>query len=80
MNKWTMTRTMSRVVHEFEKNGLEVVRFALTEFKGHQLVDVRVFYQDDEGEWRPTKKGVSLSIDLIEDLCEGIRKLQEALQ
>ncbi|MDA2937165.1 transcriptional coactivator p15/PC4 family protein [Acidobacteria bacterium AH-259-A15] len=70
----------SQVVYEFEKNGLEIVRCSLTQFKGHQLLDVRVFYQDDEGEWRPTRKGIALSTDLVDQLVEGVKQLQEALR
>ena len=52
---------MDELVAQFEKNATEVVRISLTEFRGRQLVDVRVYYTDDEGAYRPTRKGISLA-------------------
>ncbi|MDA2924366.1 transcriptional coactivator p15/PC4 family protein [Acidobacteria bacterium AH-259-L09] len=69
----------SKTLHEFEKNGLEIVRCSLTHFKGHQLVDIRVFYEDEDGQWRPTRKGITLSVDLIDELFEGVKKLKGVL-
>lgn len=71
--------TTPQTLHEFQKNANEVLRFSLSKFKSHQLADIRVYYQDDQGEWRPTKKGISLSVDLVEELTEGVRRLQEAI-
>jgi len=45
------------------KNPTEEVRVSLTSYRGHDLVDIRVFFQDEQGEWRPTQTGVSLSVD-----------------
>ena len=67
---------MSKVIHEFNRNSTEKVRFSLNSFKGHEYADLRIFYETDEGEWRPTKKGLTVSIELVEELYEGIRKLR----
>ncbi|MCZ6875177.1 MAG: transcriptional coactivator p15/PC4 family protein [bacterium] len=48
---------MDDVIAQFEKNATEVVRVSLTEFRGHKLIDLRVYYSDDEGQFKPTKKG-----------------------
>src|SRR5215813_13196640 len=54
---------MDELIAQFEKNATEVVRVSLTEYRKRKLVDVRVYYSDDEGQYRPTKKGLSLSLD-----------------
>jgi hypothetical protein len=66
-------------VHSFPKNPLEEVRSSLTVYKGKQYVDLRVYYKGDDGEFRPSKKGVTISLDLFPELEESVRKLKEAI-
>ena len=70
---------MDQVLAQFEKNTTEVVRVSLTEFRGHKLIDLRVYYRDDEGQYRPTKKGVSISVDLYTDFKRAMQALERAL-
>jgi Transcriptional Coactivator p15 (PC4) len=62
------------VAHTVEKNVLEEVQVALSEFKGHPLVDVQTFasFDDRQAEKRATKKGVSLKVERLPDLVEGL--------
>jgi Transcriptional Coactivator p15 (PC4) len=70
---------MDALVARIAKNPTEEVRVSLTSYRGHDLVDIRVFFQDEQGEWRPTKRGVSLSIDSFAELREAVVKAEEML-
>jgi transcriptional coactivator p15 (PC4) len=70
---------MDALVARIAKNPTEEVRLSLTSYRGHDLVDIRVFFQDEQGEWRPTKRGVSLSVDSFAELREAIVKAEEML-
>jgi hypothetical protein len=70
---------MDDVIAQFEKNATEVVRVSLTEFRGHKLIDLRVYYSDDEGQFKPTKKGVSLSVGLYSEFKKAIHSLEKTL-
>jgi hypothetical protein len=70
---------MDDAIAQFEKNATEVVRVSLTEFRGHKLIDLRVYYSDDEGQFKPTKKGVSLSVSLYTELKKSIHSLEKTL-
>lgn len=70
---------MDEVIAQFEKNATEVVRISLTEYRGHKLIDMRVYYSDDEGQYRPTKKGVSLSVNLYTDFKRAMHALEKTL-
>ena len=65
---------------EVVKNSLEIIRFQVTEFRGKRYGDIRVYYRDDNGEWKPTKKGLTLSPELWPEFVDGIRKIGEQLQ
>lgn len=68
----------AQVIASFQKNPLEEVRVSLTVFKRKQYIDLRIYYKGDDGEYHPSRKGLTLSIDLLPDLEEVIRKLKEA--
>lgn len=70
---------MDELIAQFEKNATEVVRVSLTEYRKRKLVDVRVYYSDDEGQYRPTKKGVSLSLDVYPDFKRALAALEKTL-
>ena len=70
---------MDELIEQFEKNATEVVRVSLTEYRGRKLVDIRVYYSDSEGQYRPTKKGVSLSVDVYPDFKRAMLALEKIL-
>ena len=70
---------MDEVIAQFEKNATEVVRVSLSEYRGHKLFDVRVYYSDDEGQYKPTRKGVSLSVNLYTDFKRAMMALEKLL-
>ncbi|MCE5243637.1 MAG: transcriptional coactivator p15/PC4 family protein [Syntrophobacteraceae bacterium] len=69
----------AQLVHSFPKNPLEEIRASLTVYKGKEYVDLRVYYKGDDGEFHPSKKGLTLSLDLFPDLEEAVRKLREEI-
>ncbi len=66
-----------------EKSPDQVIVVQRKEFKGHDLVDVRIFYAADsedemEIEWRPTRKGIAFNIEQLDDVIAGLQKAQGA--
>ena len=61
---------------EIQKNSREVIRIGESEYEGHKFVDCRIYY-DDSGEWRPTKKGISFSHKIAQEVVEAILETME---
>ncbi len=71
---------MSEVISQITKNAREVVFLSLSEFKGRRLIDIRVHVPgEQEGDWVPTRKGVSLSVSLYPAFKTALIELEEAL-
>jgi hypothetical protein len=68
-----------QVVYTFPKNPLEEVRASITVYKGKQYVDLRIFYKGDDGEYHPSKKGLTISLDLFSELDKAVEKLREVV-
>ena len=66
---------MKQTIAEFKKNSKgEKVRIALSEYNGHDLVDIRIFFEPKEGgELKPTKKGICISVHKLADLINGLK-------
>lgn len=57
---------------EIDKNSLEKIRIQRTNYKGKDLLDIRVFYEAENGEWKPTKKGITFKVELLEDIISAL--------
>ncbi len=64
-------------IYEIDKNTIEKIKISLNEFRGSSFVDIRIFYNFSENEipdFRPTRKGITIPMDLAQELKEGIDK------
>ncbi len=62
---------MEKVISDIEK-GEDLIRVSLSEFRGKQYIDIRIHYMAEDGEWKPTRKGITLTPELMEVVSEGI--------
>jgi hypothetical protein len=71
-----MNETKQRLVASFDKNSAEVVRVHLQTWKSQRYVDIRVWAQarpgDGEAAAQPTHKGITLNIELLDELRKAI--------
>jgi hypothetical protein len=67
-------------IAEIEKNSKERIRVSVEEYKGHKFVDCRVYFQDEAGEWRPSKKGIALNADCIDEVIQTLQKASKTLE
>lgn len=70
---------MNEIIGEMEKGWNEKIIFSISEFKGKNYANIRIYYEDDEGEWKPTKKGVTVSLDTFREFKENIESLESFL-
>ena len=67
---------MDRVITTFRKNTAEEVRVSIGEYKGKQYASIRVYVENDFSEWIPTKKGITLSVDVLPELVRAVKMLE----
>jgi hypothetical protein len=68
------------VTGEMEKGWNEKIVFGVSEFRGKNYANIRIFYEDDEGEWKPTKKGISVNLEDFEEFKQRVQELDSYLQ
>ena len=55
----------------------QIVRISLEKYRNRQYVNIREYYQDENGEFKPTRRGVTLPPDALEEAINGLRKLRK---
>lgn len=69
---------MEKIVKDIEK-GQDLLRISLSEFKGGQYVNIRIHYMDDKGDWKPTRKGVTLTPGMMKQVYDAIGEALNSL-
>jgi|GEM_PF-2415862 len=62
-------------IYEFQKNSLEKVVVEITTYQDRGYLNIRVWFDASKGQntdWRPSHKGITLSIDLLPELKKSI--------
>lgn len=68
-------------VYQFLRNETESVCISIREYKQRRYIDLRVFYQPEDGtDLRPTKKGITIGLQLLPELKKGIIALEQQLR
>jgi hypothetical protein len=67
------------LIGEIERGETEVLRVSTEEYKGRKYIDVRIYFENDAGEWKPTKKGVTIQPDRLDDFLDLIKKAGKAV-
>lgn len=70
---------MEKTIRDIEK-GTDLVRIELSEFKGNQYIGARIYYMDDKGDWKPTRKGITLTPDLMEQVRDSLTEALEEIE
>jgi len=75
---------MSVIIKDIAKVNNEIIRIEISEFKGKELINIRIWYQsfDNNGnvEYKPTQKGVAINISQFNELRDGIEKINNYLK
>jgi hypothetical protein len=65
-------------IGEIEK-GKDRIIVSTKEFKGKEYIDVRLHFENDQGEWIPTKKGISLTPENLDEMIDLLVKARKTV-
>lgn len=72
---------MDKLIATFPKNKFEEIRVQIKEFKGYDLVDIRVFAGSKDGEEKvPTGKGISINVSHFLELKKALLETEQVLR
>ncbi len=72
---------MDKTVATFRKNKFQEIRVGIREFKGNDLVDIRIWTMiQGAAEMVPTAKGVSINVSLFPELKKALAQVEDVLK
>lgn len=72
---------MDKTVATFQKNKFQEVRVGIREFKGNDLVDIRIWTMTQgANEMVPTAKGVTINVHLLPELKKALEDVEKILK
>lgn len=63
----------------FDTPNNDFINVSVEEWKGHERIDVRVWFKDKDGCLNPTRKGVMIPLECVDDLVKAVTELQTFL-
>ena len=64
-----------------ERSATEEMRVSINEYKGKEYVDMRIYYTTDDGAtWNPTKKGITVAPERIDEVIAALNKAKETFE
>ncbi|MCX8021523.1 MAG: transcriptional coactivator p15/PC4 family protein [Syntrophorhabdaceae bacterium] len=60
--------------------GKDKIIVSVKEFKGRRYVDLRVYFENENGEWIPTKKGITFPPESLEDMIKLLENTKKNLE
>ena len=48
----------------------------LSRFRERDYLDIRNFYETDDGEWKPTRKGIAIPVELYGELMAALKEAE----
>ncbi len=61
---------------ELERSPTEKLVIENSEYKGHDLVSLRIYFLSNADEWLPTKKGVTFRRDQLDEVLDALNKIK----
>jgi hypothetical protein len=71
---------VGQVIADIGKNSREIIRVEVSEFKGKELINLRIWYQTFDGGYKPTQKGITLDLSQYGELEKAIAKIGQYVE
>ncbi|MEW5795881.1 MAG: transcriptional coactivator p15/PC4 family protein [Candidatus Zixiibacteriota bacterium] len=62
---------------ELERSETEKLVIESSQYKGHDLVSLRIYFLSQEQEWLPTKKGVTFRRDQLDEVLGFLNQIKD---
>ena len=60
------------MIATIRKNATDEIRVSLSQYNGHDLLNMRVWFEADDGSMRPGKAGMAFKVDKLQAFADGV--------
>ncbi|HHR85539.1 MAG TPA: transcriptional regulator [Candidatus Acetothermia bacterium] len=69
-----------RLIRAIDKGMGSRIHVRLSRFHDRDYLDIRNFYEADDGEWKPTRKGIAIPVELYTDLVSALEEAGQLIK
>lgn len=69
-------KTDEQLVKTIDKGMGGRIHIRLSRFRDRDYLDIRNFYETDEEEWKPTRKGIAIPVELYVELMAALKEAE----
>ena len=55
------------------------IHIRISRFKERDYLDIRNFYETEDGEWKPTRKGIAVPVEFYDELIDALGAAKEEI-
>lgn len=63
---------LGTLIAELQKNSRERLRITMDQYKGHEYIGIRIWFVVEDGQYQPSRSGVTLKPSLISQLVQAL--------
>ena len=56
------------------------IHVRLSRFRDRDYLDIRNFYETEDGEWKPTRKGIAIPVELYDELLDALTAVKPKIE
>jgi len=56
------------------------IHIRLSHFHDRDYLDIRNFYEAEDGEWKPTRKGIAIPVELYGELISALKEAEPLIK
>jgi hypothetical protein len=56
------------------------IHVRLSRFRDRDYLDIRNFYETEDGEWKPTRKGIAVPVEFYDELMAALAKAKKTIE
>lgn len=69
-----------RLVSTIDKGLGNRIHIRLSCFRDRDYLDIRNFYETEDGEWKPTRKGIAVPVELYKELMAALKEVEPLIK
>lgn len=62
------------------KNSREEIRVYRSNYIGRDLVNIRVFFKDVDGTYKPTRKGIAFRAEQLNEIIDALNTIKKEIE
>ena len=67
------------LIQSIEKGPGTRIHVRLSRFRDRDYLDTRNFYETEDGEWKPTRKGIAIPVEFYDELMAALAQAKETI-